>query len=263
MKILFIGDIYGRPGRNTVSKILPALKKDRNIDLVIANAENMRHGKGVNHSNITEMQEAGVDFFTSGNHIFKDPTILEHLVDPDYPLLRPANYPPQVPGNGYRLVESQSGRKVLVINVMGRVFMPGDLDCPFRAVDSILREFEGQDLDAIFVDHHAEASSEKEALGHYLDGRVSVVVGTHSHVPTADARILDGGTAYQGDVGMTGPLNSVIGADKELVIEHFLTQMPLKIEVAKGSTVFNALDIEIDESTRHAVNLEFIRQILD
>ena len=263
MKILFIGDIYGRPGRNAVSAILPDLKKDRSIDLVIANAENMRHGKGVNHSNVTEMQEAGVDFFTSGNHIFKDATILDHLADPDYPLLRPANYPDEVPGNGHRVIESPNGKKLLVINVMGRVFMPGDLDCPFREVDKILKDFEGEELHGIFVDFHAEASSEKCALGHYLDGRVSAVVGTHSHIPTADQRILNGGTAFQSDVGMTGPLDSVIGADKELVIEHFLIQMPLKIEVAGGPKVFQALEIEIDDDSRKAVGLEFIQKTID
>lgn len=263
MKILFIGDIYGRPGRNAVTKILPSLKEEHGIDLVIANAENMRHGKGVNKSNITEMQEAGVDFFTSGNHIFKDPSIIEHLDDPKFPLLRPANYPKEVPGDGYRTIETHDGKKVLVINLMGRVFMPGDLDCPFREVDGILKAHEGHDLDAIFVDFHAEATSEKVAFGHYLDGRVSAVVGTHSHVPTADQRILNGGTAYQSDVGMTGPLDSVIGAEKELVIDHFLTQMPLKIEPASGPSVFNALKIEIDGPDGHAKAVEPIQQIVD
>lgn len=263
MKILFIGDIYGRPGRTAVNEVLPGLKEERGIDLVIANAENMRHGKGVNKSNITEMQEAGVDFFTSGNHIFKDPSIIEYLDDPTFPLLRPANYPKDVPGQGYRTIETHDGKKVLVINAMGRVFMPGDLDCPFRITDGILKAHEGHDLDAIFIDFHAEATSEKSAFGHYFDGRVSVVVGTHTHVPTADYRVLAGGTAFQSDTGMTGPLDSVIGADKELVIDHFLTQMPLKIEPASGPRVFNAVEIEVDGPNGQAKSIEAIQQIID
>lgn len=243
--------------------LLPNIKEEHGIDLVIANAENMRHGKGVNKSNITEMQQAGVDFFTSGNHIFKDPSIIEHLADPEFPLLRPANYPKDVPGQGYRVIETAGGKKVLVINVMGRVFMPNDLDCPFREADAILKAHEGENLAAIFVDIHAETTSEKGALGHYLDGRVSAVIGTHSHVPTADERVLAGGTAFQSDVGMTGPLDSVIGADKELVIDHFLTQMPLKIEVASGPRVLNAVIIEIDESNGRATGIKALQQILD
>lgn len=261
MNILFIGDIYGRPGRNIVSELLPGIKEENDIDLVIANAENMRHGKGVNRSNITEMQEAGVDFFTSGNHIFKDPSIIEYLADPKFPLLRPANYPAAVPGDGFRVFETSDGKKVLIINVMGRVFMPGDLDCPFLAVDTILKDHEKEDFAAIFVDMHAEASSEKVALGHYLDGRVTAVVGTHTHVPTADERVLPGGTAFQSDAGMTGPLESVIGAEKEQVIHHFLTQMPLKIEVASGPRVLNAIKVVVDESNGHATEVERIQAI--
>lgn len=263
MNILFIGDIYGRPGRNAVSALLPKLREEHSIDFVIANAENMRHGKGVTKANIEEMRAAGVDFFTSGNHVFKDSSILECLDDPAFPLIRPSNYPKGTRGQGYRLVSAINGKKVLVINLMGRVFMTADLDCPFREADAILRAFEGHDFDAVFVDFHAEATSEIAALGHYLDGRVSAFIGTHSHVPTADARILNGGTAFLTDVGMVGPLDSVIGADKQLVIDHFITQMPLKIEVAAGPCVFNSVKIEIDPKTKMAKSILPIQRILD
>lgn len=263
MNILFIGDIYGRPGRSAVKELLPGIRREHAIDLVIANAENMRHGKGVVKANITEMQEAGVDFFTSGNHIFKDSTIIPFLEDPTFPLLRPANYPKSVPGHGYRVVEAANGAKVLVINVMGRVFMTGHLDCPFRETDGILKAHEGHDIDAVFIDIHAETTSEKAAFGHYVDGRVSAVIGTHSHIPTADARVLAGGTAFQTDVGMVGPLDSVIGAEKEAVIDHFITQMPLKIEVATGPRIFNAVKIVIDGKTKRVTAIEPLQQILD
>ena len=183
--------------------------------------------------------------------------------DPSFPLLRPANYPKGTPGQGYKIVSAPNGKKVLVINVMGRVFMPAVLDCPFRETDAILRAFEGHDFDAVFVDFHAEATSEISALGNYLDGRVSAFIGTHSHVPTADARILNGGTAFQTDVGMVGPLDSVIGADKQLVIDHFITQMPLKIEVASGPCVFNSVKIEIDLKTKLAKSILPIQRIID
>ncbi|MBU0668234.1 YmdB family metallophosphoesterase [Patescibacteria group bacterium] len=263
MNILFIGDIFGRPGRNAVTALLPKLKAEFSIDFVVANAENMRHGKGVTIANIAEMQAAGVDFFTSGNHVFKDSSVVEKMDDPAFPLLRPSNYPKGAPGHGYRLVSAPKGKKVLVMNLMGRVFMTADLDCPFREADAILRAHEGHDYDAIFVDFHAEATSEIAALGHYLDGRVSAFIGTHSHVPTADARILNGGTAFQTDVGMVGPLDSVIGAEKQLVIDHFITQMPLKIEVACGPCVFNGVKIEIDPQTKMAKSILPIQRIVD
>lgn len=263
MKILFIGDIFGKPGRKTVAKLLKPLREKHNLELVIANAENMRHGKGVSESNLNEMREAGVDFFTSGNHIFKEKDIIGAIDNPKLGLLRPANYAPDVPGRGYAIVETAMLKKVLVINLLGRLFMPHHADCPFRAMDNILEETKNEQLSAIFVDFHAEASSEKIALAYYLDGRVSAVVGTHTHVPTADARILEGGTAFQTDAGFTGPLNSIIGLDKENIIKNFLTAMPVTHEVASGPTVFNGVIVEIDEDSKRAKAIESIQETLD
>jgi len=284
MNILFIGDIFGRPGRTTVKKLLPEYRKKLKIDLVIANAENSHHGKGVSEKQLDEMRESGVDFFTSGNHVWKVREIIARMNDEDLPLIRPANYPPGAPGKGYQVVELQISnskfqisndgvplvrdgakpRKVLIINLMGRVLMSMHLDCPFRTADAILKKFENdKDISAIFVDFHAETTSEKAALGHYLDGRVSAVIGTHTHVPTFDARVLPGGTAFQTDVGFTGPIDSIIGADKKAILENFLTQVPVKHEVAGGDTVFNALKIEINDKTGKAVSVEQIQRMVE
>ena len=263
MNVLFIGDIFGRPGRDTVKKLLPECRKKYEINLVIANAENMHHGKGVDENQMKELQMAGVDFFTSGNHIWHEKSIIPRLEDKKLPLIRPANYPPGAPGRGYQVIQTALLKKVLVINLMGRVFMPAHLDCPFRTADRILKEHENEDLSAIFVDFHAETTSEKMALGHYLDGRVSAVIGTHTHVPTFDARVLAGGTAFQSDVGFTGPLDSVIGLQKEAIIKNFLTQVPVKHEVADGETVFNALKIEIDEQHCKAISVVQIQRHLE
>ncbi len=263
MNILFIGDIYGKPGRNTITKFLGEYRRKLALHLVIANAENMHHGKGISEENIKEMQKAGVDFFTSGNHIYKEKAIIPFLENPKLPLIRPANYPPSATGRGYQIVSGGLMQKVLVVNLMGRIFMPGQFDCPFRTIDTILKETSHENLQAIIVDIHAEATSEKAALAHYLDGRVSAVIGTHTHVPTADERILPNGTAFQSDVGFTGPIDSIIGAEKKGIIEHFLTQMPVKHEVASGPTVFNALFIEIDDTTRKAVKVQRIQRSVD
>jgi 2',3'-cyclic-nucleotide 2'-phosphodiesterase len=262
MNLLFIGDVFGRPGRETVKKLLKKYRQKHEVDFVVANAENMHHGKGVTEKNIADMRDAGVDFFTSGNHVFKDRTILPHLDDKKLPLIRPDNYPPGVPGRGWEIV-SVGKRRVLVINLMGRVFMPMHLDCPFRAADRILEETKDEKLSAILVDFHAETTSEKMALAHYLDGRVTAVMGTHTHVPTADARILKGGTAFQTDTGLTGPIDSVIGVEKGPVIENFLTQMPVKHEVAAGPTVFNAILIGVDEKSRKATHVLPLQQYLE
>lgn len=262
MNILFIGDVFGRPGRDTIKKLLKDYRQKHDVDFVVANAENMHHGKGTTGKNIVEMREAGVDFFTSGNHVFKERSIISHMEDKNFPLIRPANYPPGVPGRGWEIV-AVGKKRVLVINLMGRIFMPMHLDCPFREADRILEETKHEKLSAIFVDFHAEATSEKIALGHYLDGRVTAVVGTHTHVPTADARILKGGTAFQTDAGLTGPIDSIIGVEKGPVIENFLTQMPVKHDVAAGSTVFNAVLIGVNEKNRNAASILHIQQYLD
>jgi metallophosphoesterase (TIGR00282 family) len=223
----------------------------------------MHHGKGVSEGQMKELQHAGVDFFTSGNHIWKEKAIIPRLDDKKLPLIRPANYPPQAPGKGYQVVEGGLMQRVLVINLMGRVFMPSHVDCPFRTVDRILEEHKHEQLAAIFVDFHAETTSEKAALGHHLDGRVTAVIGTHTHVPTFDARILPGGTAFQSDVGFTGPIDSVIGLEKKSIIQNFITQVPIKHEVAEGDTVFNALKIEVDDQTQKAVRLEQIQRYIN
>lgn len=260
MKIIFIGDIFGRPGREAVKKALPEYREKYGAHLVIANAENIHHGKGITEDDLHEMQKAGVDFFTSGNHVFKERAIIPFMDSKRVPLVRPANYPQNVPGRGYEIVEGGLKQRVLVINLMGRIFMPMHLDCPFRAADKILEETRHEQLAAIFVDFHAETTSEKMALAHYLDGRVTAVVGTHTHVPTADERVLSGGTAFQSDAGFTGPIDSVIGAEKKGIIEHFLSQMPVKHEVASGPTVFNSCLIEVDDKTRKAVSIERLQR---
>lgn len=251
MKILFLGDVFGKPGRQVVAKFLPEIIKEKKPDLVIANVENIHHGKGVSNSKIEEMQKAGVNFFTSGNHIWKVSEIFKHLEEENYPLVRPGNYPDKAPGRGDKIVETSGGEKVLVINLMGRVFMPAHLADPFQKAEEILEKYReeglelGKGLAAIFVDFHAEAGSEKMAFAHYLDGQISALVGTHTHIPTADEQIFPGGTAYQTDTGMNGCYDSVIGVKKEEIIENFLTQMPVKHTVAEGPTVFNAVLIEI------------------
>lgn len=264
MRILMIGDVFGRPGRKTLARILPDLKKKKKIDLVIANAENAHHGKGVSDSKIREMQGYGVDFFTGGNHIWRIPEIFNHMEKSGYPLIRPANYPEGAPGRGYDIIKVGK-QKVLVINLMGRVFMPAHLDDPFRKAEMILDEVKkagnklGKDLAAIIVDMHAETGSEKMAMGHFLDGKVSVVYGTHTHIQTADEQILPKGTAYLTDVGMTGVIDSIIGVRKEEIIENFLTQLPVKHEVADGDTVFNALLIETEKKSGLPKSIERIQ----
>lgn len=262
MKILFIGDIFGKSGRNVVSKLLKNYIADYEIDLVIANGENLAHGKGVSKEAIIEMEDAGVNFFTSGNHIWCAKAIIPFLNEDNLPIVRPANYPINVPGKGFEVVETNSGKSVLVINLLGQVFFKDNLNCPFETVDRILEGTKAEKFSAIFVDFHAEATSEKWAMAHYLDGRVSAVLGTHTHVATADARILDGGTAFQSDAGFCGSLDSIIGAVKEPVIEHFISKMPMKIEPADSSPyVFNATIIDIDDSTGRALSINPIYNV--
>lgn len=265
MRILIIGDVFGKPGRKTLGKVLADLRKEKQIDFVIANAENTHHGKGVTDNKIQELRGYGVDFFTSGNHIWRVAEIYKHLDQEDYPLIRPANYPEGAPGRGYAVIEMQNGRKIAIINLMGRVFMPGNLDDPFKRAETILDELEekqlrlGETLSAIVLDMHTETGSEKMAMGHFLDGRVSLVYGTHTHIQTADEQILPKQTAYLTDVGMTGVINSIIGARKEEIITGFLTQRPVKHEVAEGDTVFNALLLETDPQTGLAKSIERIQ----
>ncbi len=248
MLIMVIGDIIGRPGRRAVKRLLPDISRQYGVDMVIANAENVAGGIGVTVGTANELLSAGVDVLTSGNHIWAEKEIIPYL-DSEMPILRPLNYPPGVPGRGYL----QMG-EVLVVNLIGRTFM-GSFDCPFRAMDGLLDRLRPLPT-TIIVDFHAEATSEKIALGHYLDGRVSAVLGTHTHVGTTDARVLPGGTAYVTDIGMTGPLESVIGDDIEAVTRRFLTMIPHRLSVGSGRVLFDAMLVRIDGDTGMATGIE-------
>lgn len=253
LRILMIGDVIGRPGREALHRILPGLRQEKSIDLVIANGENAAGGFGLTVDTASEMLDSGVDVITSGNHIWDKKEFMPYLDDAQgegLPVVRPANYP-DAPGVGVI-----RRRGVAVVNLMGRVFMT-QLDCPFRTADRLLEELRSEeDTPVIIVDFHAEATSEKQAMGWYLDGRVSGVFGTHTHVGTIDARILPGGTAYLTDLGMTGPVDSVIGSDTRAVLDRFLTSMPQRLEVAKGPCTFNSALVEVDEQTGRSVHLE-------
>ncbi len=255
MKVLFIGDIFGKTGRKMVRKILPSLKEKHAIDLVIANAENSAHGRGTTPKILAELRNAGLDFFTSGNHIWQNHTIFEELEDKKSDLIRPANYPPEVKGYGHKIIKAK-GKKILIINLIGRVFLKADFDCPFREVDEILAENKGK-YDIALVDFHAEATSEKAAMRHYLDGRVSAVLGTHTHIPTADAQITKKGTGYVTDLGMVGARDSVIGLQKDAIIQKFLTQTPTRHEVEEhGEIEFDSVLLDIDEKTGKTKSIE-------
>jgi metallophosphoesterase (TIGR00282 family) len=255
MLILAIGDIIGKPGRQAVHDLVPDLRKEYGIDLVIANGENAAGGFGLTVATAQELLDDSVDVITSGNHIWAQKEIIPYL-DEDVPILRPLNYPPGVPGRGYLRKHN-----VLVVNLIGRTFMT-NYDCPFRTMDKLLEEL-SPGPKVIVVDFHAEATSEKVALGHYLDGRVSAVLGTHTHVGTIDARILPGGTAYVTDIGMTGPDDSVIGDDAGAVIQRFLTMLPHHLSVGKGKPVFTSIMVEVDEKSGRAVGIERITRGLD
>ena len=250
MLILVVGDVIGRPGRRAVEALLSGLRQQYGLDLVIVNAENAAGGLGLTLATAEALLDAGVDVLTSGNHIWAQKEIVPYL-DSEMPILRPLNYPPGVPGKGY-LVTGQ----VMVVNLIGRTFI-GNFDCPFRAMDKLLAELEHKPP-VIIVDFHAEATSEKMAIGRYLDGRVSAVLGTHTHVGTIDAQLLPQGTAYVTDIGMTGPIDSVIGDDAEAVLRRFLTMMPHHLSVGKGKTVFNAVLVGVDENSGKATSIDRI-----
>ncbi len=257
MRVLILGDVVGRPGRRAIRDLVPSLVKSEELDLVIANAENAAGGMGVTVKSAEELFAGRVDVLTSGNHIWKRKEIYDYL-DNHFLLLRPANYPDRDPGRGWVEWQNEKGFRALVINVQGRIFMPNSVDDPFRCLDKIIREH-GHHSPVIIVDMHAEATSEKTAIGWYLDGRVSVVYGTHTHVQTSDERILPKGTAYITDLGMCGPLDSVIGIEKEAVIEGFLTQLPRKFEVAQGNVVLQGIVLDVDEATGKALGIRRVR----
>lgn len=237
MNILFIGDISGRPGRNALKKILPDLQKEFDVDFTITNVENASAGKGITVDNYHDLKTLNIDCFTSGNHIFAKSEIIPILEDQQEILLRPINFPPGAAGRGIWLGEV-GATKLAVINLMGRVFMKELMDDPFRALDDAVGACRDR---LIIVDFHAETTSEKRALGFYADGRVGAVIGTHTHVPTADAQLLPKGTAYITDVGFTGPHQSILGVDKDIIIQNFLTSIPVAHEIASGDAELGAV----------------------
>ena len=251
MKLLFIGDIFGHAGRSIVGDHVADIRATQGIDVVIANGENSAAGFGITPGIAQDLLGYGIDVLTTGNHIWDKKEIMDYL--PRQPrLLRPANYPDPAPGAGVFVHETKSGAKCAVINIQGRVYMP-PTDCPFKKVDQILAALPA-DVKVRFVDFHAEVTSEKITMGWYLDGRVSAMVGTHTHIPTADTRILPGGTAYQTDCGMTGPYDSVIGVEKEPILRKFLTSMPVKMEPAKNMVELHSVIVEVDDLTGKAIS---------
>ena len=256
MRILVLGDVMGRPARRAMRDLVPSLVKTEEIDLVVANAENAAGGMGVDIKSAHELLSAGAQVLTSGNHIWKKKEIYSYLDEHDH-LIRPANFPVGAPGKGWCRWQ-RNGFSALVINLQGRVFMPNHVDDPFRCVDEILRQ-QGRSCPVVIVDMHAEATSEKNAMGWYLDGRASLVYGTHTHVQTADERILPGGTAFITDVGMCGPLDSVIGMEKEGVIKGFLTQLPRQFEVAEDNVVLQGVIVDVDDHSGRARDIRRLK----
>jgi metallophosphoesterase (TIGR00282 family) len=259
VKVLFIGDVTGKPGRRIVAEKLPALRRAYGLDVVIANGENSAGGMGLTAGTAAELRAAGVDILTNGNHVWHNREAYG-LLDADPQILRPANYPPGVPGRGVAVVTVTGGARIGVLNLQGRVFMQ-ELDDPFR----MAREQAGvlrAEVPAVVVDFHAEATSEKVAMGWYLDGFVSAVIGTHTHVQTADERILPGGTAFITDVGMTGPRDGIIGMAREEILDRFLTQLPMRFEVAPGPVQLNAVVVTIGDDGR-ASGIERVQIVAD
>jgi 2',3'-cyclic-nucleotide 2'-phosphodiesterase len=257
MRVLILGDVVGRPARRAIRELVPSLIESEKIDLAIANAENAAGGIGVDLKSANELLSSGLHVLTSGNHIWKKREIYRYL-DEHSELIRPANYPEGAPGRGWCAWQGENGLRALVINVQGRVFMPNHVEDPFRTVDAICRE-RGRHSPIVIVDMHAEATSEKTAMGWHLDGRASIVYGTHTHVQTADDRILPGGTAYITDVGMCGPLDSVIGMEKEAVIKGFLSQLPRQFEVAQDNVVLQGIIVNVDDDSGRAREIRRLR----
>lgn len=245
MRILFIGDVVGRPGRRAVKELLPFLSDQYNPHLIIANGENAAGGNGITRKTADELFLSGIDILTMGNHVWDQKEVYD-FIDGEERIVRPANYPPDSPGRGYVITGTEDDTKIGVINLSGRIFMP-PLDCPFRLLDQLIPVI-NKETKNIIVDFHAEATSEKMALAWYVDGRVSAVLGTHTHIQTSDERVLPGGTGYITDVGMTGPRDSVLGVRIDFVISKFLSLRPVSFDVAKGALQLNAVYLEIDEN---------------
>jgi len=257
MRFLAIGDIVGRPGRNMIKNTLSKIKENYKIDVVIANCENAAGGNGITKKVADELFSYGINVMTMGNHVWANKEIFS-FIDNEHRIVRPANYPDGTPGRGYNIFVC-NGMEYAVINLCGRVFMD-ILDCPFRQIDNMLSKIKTK---IIIVDFHAEATSEKKALAYYLDGRVSCVFGTHTHVQTADERILPKGTGFITDVGMTGPYESILGIEKELVIKKFTSQLPVRFEIAKGIGQFNGIIFDVDEKSGQSTHIERVSFLLE
>jgi metallophosphoesterase (TIGR00282 family) len=259
MRVLFIGDIVGEPGRKAVKELVPKIAKREKIDFIVANGENAAGGSGITPVLVDELLGYGIDVITSGDHIWKRKEITDRLSQ-DARMLRPANYPRGSPGSGSTVVASSSGMEVGVINIQGRVFMQA-IECPFRTAKAEVDRIKNQTR-VIIVDVHAEATSEKMALGFFLDGLVSAVIGTHTHVQTADEKILPQGTAFLTDAGMTGPFDSVIGRNKEQILTRFISQLPTRFDMAQGDIQLHGAVIDIDEKTGRANSIKRIQEKL-
>jgi len=255
MNVLMIGDVFGESGRAAAVKLIPRLRQEHAIDMCVLNVENAAGGFGVTPPMCRQFLEAGADVMTSGNHIWDKKEIVEYITKENL-LLRPANFPVGTPGVGHVTIKAGPHR-VAVLNLMGRVFMT-PIDCPFRKADDIIPELR-KDTPIVLVDMHCEATSESQAMGWYLDGRVSAVVGTHRHVQTADERVLPGGTAYSTDLGMTGPTEGVIGVDRDLILQRFLSQMPMRFEPAKGPAALHGVIIVVDPEPGRASDIRRLR----
>jgi metallophosphoesterase (TIGR00282 family) len=258
INILCIGDVVGRPGRDILAKHLPLIKKEQAIDVVIVNGENAAGGSGILPKHALELMEMGADAITLGDHVWDKKEISEYL-DEHTTIVRPANFPEGAPGKGWNVIASANGTKVGVINLLGRSFMRYNVNCPFRTLDEALKEITSL-TPIIVVDMHAETTSEKVAMGHYADGRVSVVFGTHTHIQTADEKVTSKGTAYITDLGMTGPYDSVIGQNKEKILKRFLTSLPQKFEVAEGDAKICGIIVSVDEKTGQARSISRLQQ---
>lgn len=269
MKILFFGDIVGQPGREALKKVLPELKKELEPDLILANGENCSRGQGFSEKGVKEIIDSGVNFLTGGDHSFALKEGVELLDDKKWPVLRPLNWPGGAPGRGFEILKV-GARRILLVSLIGRVFMvKHDFDDPFVKIKELLEDYslkgkgEGSEaVDAIIIDFHAEATSEKTALAWFLDGKVSAVLGTHTHVPTADEKILPGGAGYISDMGMVGPMDSVLGIDKDIIIKRFLTQRLFQMEVATGPAEVNGVLLTVNDQTGSTEKIERIRKIV-
>jgi metallophosphoesterase (TIGR00282 family) len=260
LNILVIGDIFGKPGRKIIKRMLSRIQSENDIMFTIANAENAAGGKGLSREVMNELLGAGIDALTMGNHTWDNKEIYQ-FIDDEFRIVRPINYPGECPGQGYHIYQAGFNKKIAVINASGRVFLPA-IDCPFQRIDETINEIKDS-VDYIIVDFHAEATSEKVAMGRFLDGRVTAVLGTHTHIQTADERILPGGTGYITDLGMTGPYDSILGVDKDIIIRKFLTGRPARFEVASGPSQMEGVILKVDDENYKVRDIKRLCIFLD